>query len=276
MTGFCGGGQFVKIARAALHYWEEPCVSGDRGSGTVFFSGCPLKCCFCQNYNISESNYGEEVSSKRLSEIFLELQDKDAHNINLVSPTHYIPQIVEAIDLVRDRLSIPIVYNTGGYELASSLKLLEGFVDVYLPDLKYVSPYMSDRYSSAPDYFERASDAICEMFRQSGPVKLCDDGIIRRGMIVRHLVLPGGSSDSISVFNKLSKLVPAEDILVSVMSQYSPCHRSSEYPEINRKVSMYEYETVVEHVKVLGFRGYFQDSESAKEEYTPPFDLTGI
>jgi len=274
--GFCGGGSSVKLARAELHYWEEPCISGSNGSGTVFFSGCPLKCRYCQNYQISEGNFGKEITTRRLAEIFLELQDKGANNINLVNPTHYVPWIIEALDFVRDKLHIPIVYNSGGYESKSTLRLLEGYIDVYLPDLKYMSPYMSKRYSSASDYFDRASEAIPEMYRQTGPVVLDELGILRRGLVVRHLVLPGGVSDSISVFNWLAKSLPIDLILVSVMSQYTPFHRSQEYPEINRKVTPFEYETVADTVRQLGFKGYFQESDSAKEEYTPPFDLSGV
>jgi putative pyruvate formate lyase activating enzyme len=275
-TGYCGAGSGVKIARADLHFWEEPCISGDMGSGTVFFSGCPLKCRFCQNYIISEGNFGKEVTTERLSEIFLELQEKEAHNINLVNPTHYVPWIIEALDLIRDKLQIPTVYNSGGYDSTATLEMLEGYISVYLPDLKYVSPYMSKRYSSAADYFDRASEALKEMYRQAGPVAFDEDGVIKKGLIVRHLVLPGGSSDSKSAFNWLSKAIPAENILVSIMSQYTPCHRSSEYPEIDRKVDPDEYGDVVEYVRDLGFKGYFQESDSAREEYTPPFDLTGV
>jgi len=275
-AGFCGGGPSVKLARAELHYWEEPCISGSNGSGAVFFSGCPLKCRFCQNYRISDGNFGAEITTRRLSEIFLELQQKGAHNINLVSPTHYVPWITEALDMVKGKLYIPVVYNSGGYESVSTIRLLEGYIDVYMPDLKYMSPYMSNRYSSAPDYFERASEAIPEMYRQTGPVVFDEHGILRRGLIVRHLVIPGGVSDSVSLFNWLYKAIPAENILVSVMSQFTPCHRSPEYPEINRRVTPSEYETIAETVRRYGFRGYFQEADSAREEYTPPFDLTGI
>lgn len=275
-TGFCGGGSSVKLARAALHFWEEPCVSGSCGSGTVFFSGCPLQCRFCQNHPISAGNFGREVTTERLAQIFLELQEQDAHNINLVNPTHYIPWILDALDLVRHHLHIPVVYNSGGYESVASLKLLEGYVDVYLPDLKYKSTYMSGRYSSAPDYFDFAAPALEEMFRQTGPVEFDEEGVICKGMIVRHLVLPGGTADSASLLRWLARTFGTGEILVSVMSQYTPCFRSTEYPEINRRITADEYETVTQLVRSLGLAGYFQDSGSAREEYTPPFDLTGV
>lgn len=271
--GLCGGGGLPRVARAALHHWEEPCISGTSGSGTVFFSGCPLRCCFCQNYRISAQNFGVEVTPKRLAEIFRSLQEQGAHNINLVNPTQYLPWILEALD--RADLSIPVVYNSGGYERVETLRALEGYVDVYLPDLKYIDSSRSQRYSGAPDYFEAASSAIIEMHRQVGKPQF-KDGLLQRGMIVRHLVLPKGREDSFQVLNWLSEQFSPDEFLISVMSQYTPYYRSAEFPEINRRIFSAEYNSVVDCANRLGLEGYLQEKSSAKEEYTPPFDLEGI
>lgn len=275
-AGACGGGVQIKIARAALHQWEEPCISGTSGSGTVFFSGCPLQCCFCQNYQISAQNFGREISIERLSEIFLELQAQGAHNINLVNPTHYVPWILAALGLAKPRLKIPIVCNSGGYETLETLRLLEGAVDIYLPDLKYVSAERSLRYSGAGDYFEVASRAIIEMYRQTGKAVLDTDGILQRGLIIRHLVLPMGMADSIAVLEWIAENLPLDEIFVSVMSQYTPFYRSVAFPEINRRVSTFEYNRVLARARALGLRGFLQERNAAKEEYTPPFDLEGV
>ncbi len=273
--GLCGGGSLPRLARAALHQWEEPCISGTRGSGTVFFSGCPLGCCFCQNREISAGNFGKEVSTARLGEIFLELQEKGAHNINLVSPTQYAPWIAEALDGVRGELHIPVVCNTGGYERVETLRLLEGYVDVYLPDLKYRSGELSGRYSGAPDYFEKASAAILEMFRQVGGARMGEDGTLQKGMVIRHLCLPGARRDSWAVLEWIAGNLPREEVLVSLMSQYTP-YRPLPYKELCRRVSTFEYNTVVDKALELGLRGFMQERSSAKEEYTPPFDLEGV
>lgn len=275
--GRCGAGMLPRLARAALHRWEEPCISGTdprRGSGTVFFSGCPLGCRFCQNYPISRENFGGEVPVSRLAEIFLELQDQGAWNINLVSATQYIPQVIKALDLTKGRLHIPVVWNTGGYEKAESLRLLEGYVDIYLPDLKFFDPALSDLCAAAPDYFAAASAAIPEMLRQTGPIRLGEDGMLRRGVMVRHLVLPGQRKDSQRLLRWLAGAVPAEDIYLSLMSQYTP-YRPLEKP-LNRRVATFEYNWVRDIAEELGFSGYGQERTSAKEEYTPPFDLTGV
>lgn len=275
--GRCGAGSLPRLARAALHRWEEPCISGgapQRGSGTVFFSGCPLGCCFCQNYPISHENFGKEVPVSRLSEIFLELEDQGAWNINLVSATQYIPQVVEALEMVKGRLGIPVVYNTSGYEKAESLRLLEGYVDIYLPDLKFYDPALSERCADAPDYFSTASAAILEMYRQVGHLQMGKDGMLHRGMVVRHLVLPGQRKDSEKLLRWLAEAVPKEDILLSLMSQYTP-YRPLEKP-LNRRVATFEYNWVRDIADELGFSGYGQERTSAKEKYTPPFDLTGV
>ncbi len=275
-AGLCGGGPRVKIARAAVHRWEEPCISGTRGSGTVFFSGCPLKCCYCQNHPISAGNFGKEIPVRRLSGIFLELQEQGVHNINLVSPTHYAPWIVKALEAAKPELRIPVVYNTGGYETLETLRMLDGLVDIYLPDLKYVSSLRAGRYSGARDYFETASAAVLEMYRQTGKAVLDGDGVMRKGVLIRHLVLPGGREDSEAVLEWIARALPPEDILVSVMSQYTPCHRSAQFPEINRRISTFEYNRVLARARELGIQGFMQEKSSAKEEYTPPFDLEGV
>lgn len=274
-TGFCGMGSEIRASKAYLHMWEEPCISGKNGSGTVFFSGCCLKCCFCQNYRISSEGFGKNITPARLAEAFLELRDMGAHNINLVSPTQFVPQIIEALDLCRGKLTIPTVYNTGGYENVETLKMLEGYIDIYMPDLKYFDRVLSAKLSGASDYFEYASEALKEMYRQVGEYHI-EDGIMRRGMIVRHLTLPNCRHDSVRVLEWLAENFPAKSILLSLMSQYTPCYRSYEHKEISRRISTFEYNFVLEKVRELGFEGFMQERSSAKEEYTPDFDLEGI
>ncbi len=276
--GFCGGGPLPRVARAALHQWEEPCLSGGdpaRGSGTVFFSGCPLKCSFCQNYQLSHENFGREVLVSRLAEIFLELQQAGAWNLNLVTGTPYIPWIIEALDLIRGQLVIPVVWNTGGYEKPETLRLLEGYVDIYLPDLKFHNPGLAQDCANAPDYFPVALAAIQEMHRQAGPLQLDQNGMLRRGLIVRHLVLPGERKDSEQLLRRLAEVIPVEDFYLSLMSQYTP-YRPMTRKALNRRVATFEYEWVRSVAQELGFSGFGQDRTSAKEEYTPPFDLTGV
>lgn len=276
--GRCGAGMLPQVARAALHRWEEPCISGSdlaRGSGTVFFSGCPLGCCFCQNYEISTGGQGREISVRRLAAIFLELQEAGAWNLNLVSAGQYLPQVIEALDLVRDRLTVPVVYNSGGYEKAEALRLLSGYVDIYLPDLKFMDPALAEDCAAAPDYFPVASAAILEMLRQVGPVESGKDGMLRRGVIVRHLVLPGERKDSERLLRWLAGAVPPESIYLSLMSQYTP-YRPQRRKALNRRLATFEYEWVRGIAQELGFSGYGQERTSAKEEYTPPFDLTGV
>ena len=276
-TGFCQGGSSVKLAKAALHHWEEPCISGTRGSGTVFFSGCPLRCCFCQNYPISSENFGAEISVTRLSQVFLELQEQGAHNINLVNPTHYVPWILEALELARPQLRIPLVYNSGGYERVEILRELEGVVDIYLPDLKFYSSEASAKYARAPDYFSVASKAILEMYRQVGRAQYDAQGLLKKGLIIRHLAMPSLKDDSIQLLRWIHENLPGEDILVSVMSQYLPCYHSGDYPEINRRISTYEYRKILEELERLGFsNGYTQQREAAVDAYIPDFDLSGV
>lgn len=277
--GFCGAGATVKIARAALHPWEEPCISGTRGSGTVFFSGCTLKCIFCQNHELSHENFGKEVSIKRLAEIFLELQSQGAHNINLVTATHYLPSIKDALDLVRPELHIPVVYNCGGYERPETLREFSDYIDIYLPDLKYYDNTLSERYSSARDYFQIASTAIEEMIRLTGGLIWNPDhpSLLQKGVIIRHMVLPGAKNDSIRLLHWMKDTLPDGQFMVSLMSQYTPFYKSHLYPEINRRITSYEYQKVLDTAIDLGLvHGYMQEKSSAKEEYTPPFDFSGV
>lgn len=273
-TGVCGAPYGYKVARAALHFWEEPCISGEKGSGTVFFSGCSLKCVFCQNFEISRNAFGKEITEERLVEIFRELEAQGAHNINLVNPTHYSHQLAET--LRKYKPSVPVVWNTGGYDSAESLKKLEGLVDVYLADIKYVSESVSKKYSGAENYFRIASEAVLEMQRQVGENVFDENGIMQRGLIIRHLVLPGNISQAMKVMDWVKENLP-EDTIISLMSQYTPCGLASEYPTINRKLSEREYDMVLDYAENLGLENIFiQEIDSSSEEFIPDFDLTGI
>ncbi|MGN0612417.1 MAG: radical SAM protein [Porcipelethomonas sp.] len=274
-AGVCGMGDKIKAARASLHMWEEPCISGQDGSGTVFFSGCTLKCCFCQNYEISHKGHGREISVSELSDIFLRLQENGAENINLVTATHFVPHIINALDHVRQKLKIPVVYNSSGYEIADTLKMLRGYIDIFLPDLKYFSPEISERYSKAADYFEYASEAVLEMHHQQ-PELVWDGDRLCRGLVVRHLILPRCRHDSIRLMKWLRENLPEDSFLISLMSQYTPAYRACDHPEINRRISTFEYRSVLEEIEKLGLDGYTQDRNSASEEYIPEFDLSGI
>ena len=274
-TGYCGQSGTLRVARAALHHWEEPPISGQRGSGTVFFSGCTLGCVFCQNKEISRGGFGKEVTPDRLAEIFLELRDAGAHNINLVTPTHFWPGIRTALEKVKPELGIPVVCNCGGYETVETIRSLEGLVDIWLPDCKYVDPALSGRYSAAPDYFAYAAPAIREMHRQQPQPVYDGQGILQRGLIVRHLVLPGAWRDSIAVLDFLAQF-PKGSLLVSLMAQYTPVPGLESCPELNRRITTFEYNKVLAHLQQLDLPGFCQDRRAAKEEYTPPFDLTGV
>ncbi|MEN6317009.1 MAG: radical SAM protein [Clostridiaceae bacterium] len=273
-AGFCGMGFKPVIARAFLHMWEEPCISGTKGSGTVFFSGCNLKCIFCQNHEISHGGRGREVSTEELAAIFLSLRDKGAHNINLVTPSHFVPAILEALEIAKTNnpapLDIPIVYNTSGYDSLGSLKMLEGSIDIYLPDLKYISPDVSMRYSGAKDYFEKASRAIFEMYRQTGAPILDESGIMKRGIIIRHLVLPGHVNESLRILEWIAENLPG-DVPVSLMSQYVPCHLASEHAVLGRRLTRYEYDKVLNKYVKLGLKGFYQERGAASEEFIPDF-----
>ena len=276
-TGYCRMPMEPHVARAALHEWEEPCLSGTRGSGAVFFSGCTLRCVFCQNHRIAEGAAGWKVSVGRLAEIFLELQDHGAHNINLVTAGHVLPSVVQALERAkRQGLSIPVVYNTGGYEKADTLKRLEGLVDIWLPDCKYRSSRLAERYSHAPDYPTRAEEALKEMVRQAGTAVFDTEGIMQKGVIVRHLVLPGCTGDSKDVLEFLWDGW-GNRIWVSILSQYTPLPHAAAYPELNRRITPEEYEEVTGYARFLGMtQVYVQEGDCADGRFIPAFDGRGV
>ena len=278
--GICGQTENLKVARAALHFWEEPCISGDAGSGAVFFSGCPLHCVFCQNENIANGTVGKEISLERLVDIFLELQEKGANNINLVTPGHFVPQIVKALDQARmEGLTLPVVYNTSSYETVDTIKMLEGYVDIYLPDFKYMSPVLSKKYSHAPDYAEVAKAAIAEMVRQTGKAVFVngdEDNLILRGTIVRQLTLPGCMEDSMQILKYLHETY-GDTIYISIMNQFTPLSNLEKYPELNRKITDEEYEALVDYAIEIGIEnGFIQEGDTAEESFIPAFDCEGV
>lgn len=277
--GFCRSTAVLTAARAALHFWEEPCISGTNGSGAVFFSGCNMGCVFCQNHAIAHAKSGKEVSVKKLSDIFLNLQDKGAHNINLVTPSHFIPQILTALTTAKAHgLSIPIVYNTSAYEKPEVLRMLDGLIDIYLPDLKYCDPALSAKYSAAPDYFSVASAAIQEMVRQIGdPVFETDENsLMKRGVIVRHLLLPGCGADSRRVLRYLHTTYGSR-IYISIMNQYTPMPNMQSYPELNHTITEREYDRIINYAISIGIEnGFIQEGETASESFIPPFDCEGL
>ena len=273
--GACGAGADMRVARVSLHAFEEPCISGTRGSGTIFFSGCSLGCVFCQNRSISRAAVGQVMDGHALGEAMLSLQEKGAHNINLVTATHFADRVAEALSDVKPRLHIPVVYNTSGYERIETLRMLEGLVDVYLPDFKYASGELAARYSSAPDYPDVAARAIAEMYRQSGSVCFDENGMILRGTVVRVLVLPSHRADAMAVLRRLADTVPPSGIRLSLMSQYTPEFATdTPYRELHRRVTRFEYESVTEEAIRLGFDGYMQERSSASSRYTPNFTDT--
>lgn len=277
-AGFCGVTEQLKVARAFLHMWEEPCISGTRGSGTIFFAGCNLKCVYCQNFHISQEHFGKEITETRLGEIVTELVHKGAHNINLVNPSHYVQAIARMLRELKaaGKLTVPIVYNCSGYESVAALKTVEGLIDVYLPDMKYSEGDTSFKYSKAKNYPQVSQEAVLEMYRQVGSPVLDASGIIRRGLIIRHLILPGHTKESINVLNWISENVP-KSVYVSLMSQYTPFYAAEKYPEINRPITRKEYERVVEHLYKLGLEeGYVQERQSADTQYIPDFNLEGV
>ena len=276
-VGYCKMTNTVKISRAALHHWEEPCISAENGSGTVFFSGCNMGCVYCQNQDISHGGFGKEISLERLAQIFVELQSKNAHNINLVTPTHYTPQIIKAVEMARKSgLSLPVVYNTSGYEKAENIEGLEGTVDIYLPDFKYFSADTAQKYSFCADYPQMAKEAISAMVKQTGPCVFDDDGVIQKGTVVRVLVLPGLAEEAKSIIEYLYSTY-GDDIFISIMSQYTPCTNLEKYPEINRKLTQQEYDDVVDFAVELGLEnGFVQEGEAASESFIPPFNLEGV
>lgn len=273
--GLCGGGSELRAARAALHLWEEPPVSGTNGSGTVFFSGCALHCRFCQNAVISETPFGKDITPGHMADIFLSLEAQGAHNINLVTAGHLLPYLVPVLEQVKPRLSIPIVYNSGGYEKTDALRALEGLVDIYLPDFKFYDTETARCYANAPDYPEIAEAALREMLRQTGAPVL-QDGLMQRGVILRHLVLPGHRHESIALLSHLAETFGTSAFLLSLMSQYTPMQEDAVYPELNRRLTKMEYRTVADHAASLGFQGFSQDKSSAQSRYTPDFALQGL
>lgn len=272
--GLCAVGEKIRVARAAPHFWEEPCISGENGSGTVFFSGCNLGCVYCQNYDVSHNAFGKEVSEDGLKRIFDALIEKGVHNLNLVTPTHFVPMLAKVL---REYNSpVPVVYNSSGYEKAETLKMLEGLVDIYLPDLKYFDSLPAEKYSGAGDYFEFASKAILEMHRQVGLLETDENGIARKGMIIRHMVLPGNISQAVKVFEWVAENLPIETY-ISVMRQYTPYGKAVDMPPINRRLSGREYKIVKEKILDMGFENcYFQSKDSAEENFIPDFNLEGV
>lgn len=272
-VGFCGMTNTVKLAKADVFMWEEPCISGTNGSGAVFFSGCNLRCCFCQNFQISNQNFGKEISTKRLAQIFKELAEKDVHNINLVSPSHFVNQIIEALKIYKP--NIPIVYNSNGYESVETIKKLKNYVDIYLVDLKFCSSELSQRYCKANNYFDVATSAIKEMISQK-PKVIVQNGIMKQGVIIRHLVMPNQTADSLKILQWIADNAK-ENCLVSLMCQYIPYFNAKNFPEINRKLKPIEYKIVLTRANELGLtNGYAQDMSSATEDFIPLWDLKGV
>lgn len=275
--GYCKVTDELVVARAALHMWEEPCISGEEGSGTVFFSGCALGCVYCQNYNIARGVAGKTITTERLAEIFLELQDKGANNINLVTPDHYVPHIIDALNISRKNgLTLPVVYNCSGYEKVETLKLLNGYIDIYLPDLKYMSNEPAEKYSRCGNYFTVASKAIDEMVRQVEEAKFDDRGIMQKGVIVRHLTLPGYLEDSKRIIKYLYDTY-GDRIFISIMNQYTPMSENPVYPELNRRIADKEYEELVDYAIEIGVEnGFIQEGETALESFIPEFNGDGV
>ena len=275
--GFCGAGEKVRVALVSLHEWEEPCLSGDKGAGTIFFSHCNLKCVFCQNFKISHENFGAEISVERLSEIFLEQQERGAANIELVTPVHYTPQICQALDVAKSSgLKLPVVWNSNGYELPETLELLKNRVDVFLPDLKYFDNKIASAFSGVNDYFEVASAALKKMFQLVGEVEFDSQGKMIRGLLVRHLVLPNFRSDSMQILDWLYKTF-GDKIFISVMNQYTPIFHAADFKKIDRKLTSFEYKSVVRHAEELGIKNcYIQVGKSASEKFIPDFNLSGV
>ena len=274
-NGFCGCTALPSLVRAAPHFGEEPCISGTKGSGAVFFSGCNLKCVFCQNHEISRRNNGTQVTVEKFRKILLELRDKGVHNINLVTPTHYTRVIAKARQGLD--LGIPVVWNSSGYETAETLRMLEGLVQIYLPDLKYIRSDLAKQYSAAPDYFETASAAITEMFRQTGPFRMDPHGILVSGVMIRHLILPGSEESAMDVIDYVADTFPRGSVLFSLMSQYTPMPASSRFPELCTTVTPESNDMLCHYLKTRGIEnGYWQDPASATEEMIPAFDGTGV
>lgn len=277
LPGYCGVKNQIKLAKAYLHNWEEPCISGTNGSGTIFFSNCNMRCVFCQNHKISQEGFGKEISIEKLAHIMLQLQMENAHNINLVSPTPYIYHIKEAVKIAKNNgLTIPIVYNTNGYENVEILACLEGLIDVYLPDLKYFDDKHSLKYSKTPRYFDYATKAVLEMYRQVGNPVFDNNGMLIKGLMIRHMMLPGLLFDSKKVTDWVIENLPSA-IFFNIMCQYTPMYNAKEYPEINKKLNPKHYESLIDYAVSQGLEnGFMQEIDSANEQYTPIFDLSGV
>lgn len=274
--GYCQVSVLPKVARAALHFWEEPCISGEEGSGTVFFSGCNLRCVYCQNVEIAAGVRGKEISIERLAEIFLELQEKGANNINLVTPSHYYAQIKEALLMIKEKLHIPVIANTSSYDSMEVLREMEGLIDIYLADYKYADARLAERYSHAKDYPKVAAEAIKEMFRQVGEPEFDEQGRMKKGMIIRHLLLPGCKEDSKKVLKFLYETF-GDSVFISIMNQYTPLPHVAKYPELNRGITEEEYEEIVDYAIDLGIEnGFIQEGETAEESFIPAFDGEGV
>lgn len=271
-VGYCHCSTEIRVARAALHPWEEPCISGETGSGTVFFAGCALGCCFCQNREISRSAVGKVLTVEQLADTFLWLQAEQACNINLVTGSHYTPWIVQALELAKPQLKIPVVWNCGGYESPEILAMLDGLVDIYLPDLKFHSLETAKAYANCPDYFETASKAILTMFWQVGALQW-NGTLLEHGLIVRHLVLPGHRKESMALLDWLAEALPKEQFLLSLMGQYTPPDTPLPDKHLNRRAATFEYESVREHAVQLGLNGYGQERSAAAAEYIPAFEV---
>ena len=276
-VGFCGAGALARIALVSLHHWEEPCLTGDNGAGTVFFSYCNLRCCFCQNHEISHGGKGVEVTDERLAELFLEQQQRGAATLDLVTPTHYVPQIIHALDMARTKgFRLPVVYNSGAYETVETIESLRDYVDVFLPDLKYIEAASAKEYSQAEDYFPVASAAIRRMVEIAGSLQFDEDGQLRRGVLVRHLVLPGHRHESMRVLDWLWQTF-GDTIQISLMNQYTPMHKAAEHKGMNRRLTTFEYESVVNHAVDLGITNcYVQEGQTASEKFVPTFDNRGV
>ena len=276
INGFCGCDFTFKIAKIMKHFGEEPVITGTNGSGTIFFSGCVLKCLFCQNYPISHKLKGENYTAEQLEYAIFDLEQQGVHNINLVSPTQFLHLLIPVLEKCKSRLSIPVVYNTGGYERPEMIRKLQGLVDIYLPDFKYFDNELAKKYSSAENYFEVVTAALKEMYRQVGRYKLDENGIMQKGLVIRHLTLPTHRHDSVKVLEWIAENLPKDEILISLMSQYTPFYRSNEFKELSRRISTFEYNFVLDKAQELGLDGFMQEKSAAKEEYTPDFDFVGI
>lgn len=275
--GFCKASNKIKLSKVSLHMWEEPCISGKNGSGTIFFSNCNLNCVFCQNYKISQEGYGKEISIERLSDIFLEQQARGANNINLVTPTQYALQIIEAIKISKEKgLTLPILYNSNGYESVETIKLLKDYIDVYLPDLKYYNDKYALKYSNADNYFSIASAAINEMFKNAGPIEFDENGLIKKGLIIRHLMLPHLLFDSKKIIDYIYKTYK-DDVYISLMNQYTPMYHANRYKELSHPLKPQMYDTLINYCVELGIKNAFiQESGTNSKEFVPDFDLSWV